>query len=73
MVSVSQVLTLSTFETKTLLAVDQNYFVSGLNRSDMIGLALLLGCDYSPGVPDIDKDMAVKLLEVLKGEDILDR
>ena len=39
----------------------------------MIGLALLLGCDYSPGVPDIDKDTAVKLLEVLKGEDILDR
>ena len=39
----------------------------------MIALALLLGCDRIPGVPDIGKDTAVKLLEVLKGEDILKR
>ena len=40
---------------------------------DMIALALLLVCNYAPGVPGIDKDTALNLLEVLKEKDILER
>ena len=39
----------------------------------MIALALLLGCDYSAGVPYIGEDTAMKLLLALQGEDILER
>ncbi len=36
----------------------------GMARGDMVGLALLLGCDYCPqGVPGVGKEGALKLLQ----------
>ncbi len=44
------------------------------DREGLVALALLLGCDFCPkGVPGVGKEMALKLFELHKGEDILKR
>ncbi|XP_063298199.1 flap endonuclease GEN homolog 1 [Pelobates fuscus] len=46
----------------------------GLNRHSLVGLAVFLGCDYIPkGVPGVGKEQVLKLIEMLKGESILQR
>uniref|UniRef100_A0A665WZC1 Flap endonuclease GEN homolog 1 n=1 Tax=Echeneis naucrates TaxID=173247 RepID=A0A665WZC1_ECHNA len=45
-----------------------------LSREDMVGLAILLGCDYIPkGVPGVGKEQALKLIQTLKGQTLLQR
>ncbi|XP_008493544.2 flap endonuclease GEN homolog 1 [Calypte anna] len=46
----------------------------GCNRESLIGLAVLLGCDYLPkGVPGVGKEQALKLIENLRGQNLLQR
>ncbi|XP_068955437.1 flap endonuclease GEN homolog 1 isoform X2 [Petaurus breviceps papuanus] len=46
----------------------------GLDRDSLIGLAVLLGCDYLPkGVPGVGKEQALKLVRVLEGQSLLQR
>ncbi|XP_062344444.1 flap endonuclease GEN homolog 1 [Cinclus cinclus] len=46
----------------------------GCDRESLIGLAVLLGCDYLPkGVPGVGKEQALKLLETLRGQNLLQR
>eukprot|EP00062_Callorhinchus_milii_P012104 gi/632958776/ref/XP_007895237.1/ PREDICTED: flap endonuclease GEN homolog 1 isoform X2 [Callorhinchus milii] len=46
----------------------------GLERDSLIGLAILVGCDYLPkGVPGVGKEQAMKLIEILNGESLLQR
>ncbi|KAM5253708.1 flap endonuclease GEN homolog 1 isoform 1-T5 [Hipposideros larvatus] len=46
----------------------------GLDRDALVGLAILLGCDYLPkGVPGVGKEQALKLLQILKGQSLLQR
>ncbi|CAO2605041.1 Flap endonuclease GEN homolog 1 [Lemmus lemmus] len=46
----------------------------GLDRNALVGLAVLLGCDYLPkGVPGVGKEQALKLLQCLKGQSLLQR
>ncbi|XP_036604506.1 flap endonuclease GEN homolog 1 [Trichosurus vulpecula] len=46
----------------------------GLDRDSLIGLAVLLGCDYLPkGVPGVGKEQALKLIRALKGQSLLQR
>ena len=46
----------------------------GLDRRSLVAMGLLLGCDFCPkGVPGVGKEMAVKLCEALKGENVLKR
>ncbi|XP_019376331.1 PREDICTED: flap endonuclease GEN homolog 1 [Gavialis gangeticus] len=46
----------------------------GYDRECLIGLAVLLGCDYLPkGVPGVGKEQALKLLETLQGQSLLQR
>uniref|UniRef100_S4RV57 XPG-I domain-containing protein n=1 Tax=Petromyzon marinus TaxID=7757 RepID=S4RV57_PETMA len=46
----------------------------GLDRDALIGLAVLLGCDYLPkGVKGIGKELALKLIHSLQGESLLNR
>ncbi|XP_043920819.1 flap endonuclease GEN homolog 1 isoform X2 [Protopterus annectens] len=46
----------------------------GLDRDALVGLAVLLGCDYLPkGVPGVGKEQAIKLIEHLKGQSLLKR
>ncbi|XP_040848793.1 LOW QUALITY PROTEIN: flap endonuclease GEN homolog 1 [Ochotona curzoniae] len=46
----------------------------GLDRDTLIGLAILLGCDYLPeGVPGVGKEKALKLIQSLKGQNLLQR
>ncbi|XP_034369860.1 flap endonuclease GEN homolog 1 [Arvicanthis niloticus] len=46
----------------------------GLDRDALVGLAVLLGCDYLPkGVPGVGKEQALKLLQTLKGQSLLQR
>ncbi|XP_015443721.1 flap endonuclease GEN homolog 1 isoform X2 [Pteropus alecto] len=46
----------------------------GLNRDALVGLAILLGCDYLPkGVPGVGKEQALKLIHILKGQSLLQR
>ena len=46
------------------------YDCVGLNRRDMVSLALLLGCDYCPqGVPGVGKEGAMKLIGTCKSCD----
>ncbi|XP_043843346.1 flap endonuclease GEN homolog 1 [Dromiciops gliroides] len=46
----------------------------GLDRDSLIGLAVLLGCDYLPkGVPGVGKEQALKLVHSLKGQSLLQR
>ncbi|XP_036118695.1 flap endonuclease GEN homolog 1 isoform X1 [Molossus molossus] len=46
----------------------------GLDRDALVGLAILLGCDYLPkGVPGVGKEQALKLIKILKGQSLLQR
>ncbi|NWS72916.1 GEN endonuclease, partial [Crotophaga sulcirostris] len=46
----------------------------GCDRESLIGLAILLGCDYLPkGVPGVGKEQALKLIETLRGQNLLQR
>ncbi|NXJ67099.1 GEN endonuclease, partial [Rostratula benghalensis] len=46
----------------------------GCDRESLIGLAVLLGCDYLPkGVPGVGKEQALKLIESLRGQNLLQR
>ncbi|XP_020639897.3 flap endonuclease GEN homolog 1 [Pogona vitticeps] len=46
----------------------------GCSRESLIGLAVLLGCDYLPkGVPGIGKEQSLKLIRTLKGQNLLQR
>ncbi|NXN93708.1 GEN endonuclease, partial [Rhinopomastus cyanomelas] len=46
----------------------------GCNRESLIGLAVLLGCDYLPkGIPGVGKEQALKLIETLQGQNLLER
>ncbi|NWS08701.1 GEN endonuclease, partial [Motacilla alba] len=46
----------------------------GCDRESLIGLAVLLGCDYLPkGVPGVGKEQALKLIEALQGQNLLQR
>lgn len=46
----------------------------GLDRDALVGLAILLGCDYLPkGVPGVGKERALKLIQTLKGQSLLQR
>ncbi|KAM6324351.1 flap endonuclease GEN homolog 1 [Aegotheles albertisi] len=46
----------------------------GCDRESLIGLAVLLGCDYLPkGVPGVGKEQALKLIETLRGQNLLER
>ncbi|XP_010605754.1 flap endonuclease GEN homolog 1 isoform X1 [Fukomys damarensis] len=46
----------------------------GLDRDALVGLAILLGCDYLPkGVPGVGKEQALKLIQILKGKSLLQR
>ncbi len=39
----------------------------GMTRRDLVGLALLLGCDYCPrGIPGVGKESVLKLLHSSK-------
>ncbi|XP_013789009.2 flap endonuclease GEN homolog 1-like [Limulus polyphemus] len=45
-----------------------------IDRRKMIGLAVLLGCDYLPkGVPGVGKETAVKLMQKLEDVDVIQR
>ncbi|NWY54778.1 GEN endonuclease, partial [Chionis minor] len=46
----------------------------GCDRESLIGLAVLLGCDYLPkGVPGVGKGQALKLIKTLQGQNLLQR
>lgn len=46
----------------------------GLGQEGLVGLALLLGCDYLPkGVPGVGKEQVLKLVKLLEGVNILGR
>lgn len=48
--------------------------ILGLDRDSLVGLAILLGCDYLPkGVPGVGKEQALKLIKTLKGQSLLQR
>ncbi|KAJ7341460.1 hypothetical protein JRQ81_005576 [Phrynocephalus forsythii] len=54
-----------------MTAVEQKL---GCSRESLVGLAVLLGCDYLPkGVPGIGKEQALKLIRTLKGQNLLQR
>ncbi|XP_051908930.1 flap endonuclease GEN homolog 1 [Hippocampus zosterae] len=45
-----------------------------LCRENLVGLAILLGCDYIPkGVPGVGKEQALKLIQSIKGQTLLQR
>ncbi|XP_078612991.1 uncharacterized protein LOC144882829 [Branchiostoma floridae x Branchiostoma japonicum] len=45
-----------------------------LDRNKLVGLALLLGCDYCPkGVPGVGKELAVRVMTALETCDVLER
>ncbi|XP_077444072.1 flap endonuclease GEN homolog 1 [Stigmatopora argus] len=45
-----------------------------LTRENLVGLAILLGCDYIPkGIPGVGKEQALKLIESIKGQTLLQR
>ncbi|XP_010590240.2 flap endonuclease GEN homolog 1 isoform X2 [Loxodonta africana] len=46
----------------------------GLDRDALVGVAILLGCDYLPkGVPGVGKEQALKLIQTLRGQSLLQR
>ncbi|XP_042536778.1 flap endonuclease GEN homolog 1 [Dipodomys spectabilis] len=46
----------------------------GLDRDALVGLAILLGCDYLPkGIPGVGKEQALKLIQILEGQSLLQR
>ncbi|CAJ1078125.1 flap endonuclease GEN homolog 1 [Xyrichtys novacula] len=45
-----------------------------LSREDLVGLAVLLGCDYIPkGISGVGKEQALRFIQILKGETLLQR
>ncbi|KAM3602990.1 uncharacterized protein V6R79_014578 [Siganus canaliculatus] len=45
-----------------------------LPRENLVGLAIFLGCDYIPkGIPGVGKEHALRLVQMLKGETLLQR
>ncbi|XP_074540684.1 flap endonuclease GEN homolog 1 [Halichoeres trimaculatus] len=45
-----------------------------LSREDLVGLAILLGCDYIPkGISGVGKEQALRLIQMLKGQTLLQR
>uniref|UniRef100_A0A3P9IW34 Flap endonuclease GEN homolog 1 n=1 Tax=Oryzias latipes TaxID=8090 RepID=A0A3P9IW34_ORYLA len=45
-----------------------------LSRENLVGLAILLGCDYIPkGIPGVGKEQALRLIQALKGDSLLQR
>ncbi|KAF1610326.1 hypothetical protein FQV09_0003519, partial [Eudyptes chrysolophus] len=55
----------------TMSSIKENL---GCDRESLIGLAVLLGCDYLPkGVPGVGKEQALKLIETLRGQNLLQR
>ncbi|KAM7367840.1 hypothetical protein PAMP_014111 [Pampus punctatissimus] len=45
-----------------------------LSRENLVGLAVLLGCDYIPkGIPGVGKEQALMLIQTLKGQTLLQR
>ncbi|KAK5852898.1 hypothetical protein PBY51_006732 [Eleginops maclovinus] len=45
-----------------------------LSRENMVGLAVFLGCDYIPkGIPGVGREQSLKLIQMLKGQTILQR
>ncbi|XP_066567405.1 flap endonuclease GEN homolog 1 isoform X2 [Amia ocellicauda] len=45
-----------------------------LERETLVGLAVLLGCDYLPkGIPGVGKELSLKLIDALKGETLLEK
>ncbi|CAK6961878.1 flap endonuclease GEN homolog 1 [Scomber scombrus] len=45
-----------------------------LSRENLVGLAVLLGCDYIPkGIPGVGKEQALKLIQTIKGQTLLQR
>ncbi|XP_046559726.1 uncharacterized protein LOC124268741 isoform X2 [Haliotis rubra] len=58
-------------ESYSMAAIEQDL---GISRESLVGVALLLGCDYLPGgVPGVGVDRVIKYLQSLKGVDILKR
>ncbi|XP_077147586.1 flap endonuclease GEN homolog 1 [Ranitomeya variabilis] len=46
----------------------------GLDRESLVGLAILLGCDYVPkGLPGVGRELAMKFMKSLNGESVLQR
>ncbi len=46
----------------------------GINRESLVALALMLGCDYCPkGVPGVGRETAIKFVQYMEGESILQR
>ncbi|KAJ8270526.1 hypothetical protein GJAV_G00115950 [Gymnothorax javanicus] len=45
-----------------------------LSRENLVGLAILLGCDYLPkGIPGVGKEQSLKLIKTLKGQTLLEK
>ncbi|XP_049445926.1 flap endonuclease GEN homolog 1 [Epinephelus fuscoguttatus] len=45
-----------------------------LTRENLVGLAIFLGCDYIPkGIPGVGKEQALRLIQMLKGQTLLQR
>ncbi|KAG8011339.1 Flap endonuclease GEN-like protein 1 [Nibea albiflora] len=45
-----------------------------LSRENLVGLAILLGCDYIPkGIPGVGREQALRLIQTLKGQTLLQR
>ena len=45
-----------------------------LSRENLVGLAVLLGCDYLPqGVPQVGKIKAVELIQNIKPDNLIQR
>ncbi|XP_035276896.1 flap endonuclease GEN homolog 1 isoform X1 [Anguilla anguilla] len=45
-----------------------------LTRETLVGLAILLGCDYLPkGIPGVGKEQALKLIKTLRGQTLLQK
>ncbi|XP_034555477.1 flap endonuclease GEN homolog 1 [Notolabrus celidotus] len=45
-----------------------------LSRENLVGLAILLGCDYIPkGILGVGKEHALRLIQMLKGQSLLQR
>ncbi|XP_077407967.1 flap endonuclease GEN homolog 1 [Vanacampus margaritifer] len=45
-----------------------------LSRENLVGLAILLGCDYIPkGIPGVGKEQALKLIQTIRGQTLLQR
>ncbi|XP_015224928.1 PREDICTED: flap endonuclease GEN homolog 1 [Cyprinodon variegatus] len=45
-----------------------------LSRENLVGLAVLLGCDYIPkGIPGVGREQAMRLIQTLGGQSLLQR